>query len=65
MEGFLTPEQISIPMSVPIKLISDSEVATLMYLYEEIDACEGIETIDEIRKSIQDFLKTEYMSQKN
>ena len=41
MGGFKTPEQISIPMSIPIKLISVDfpEIEALKELYKEIDQC--------------------------
>ena len=66
MGGFKTPEQISIPMSIPIKLISVDfpEIEAVKNLYQEIDQCSNhnLENIDTLRDGIQDILESMYFS---
>ena len=64
----MTPQQISIPMSVPIKFASldSGKFQDVKQLFEKIDNCDGsdLKNIESLRNQVMDTLGGIYSSQK-
>ena len=65
---FMTPQQVSIPMSIPIKFASleSSKFSQIKALFDQIDSCDNadLKLIENLRTQVQDNLGGIYESQK-
>ena len=64
---FFTPEQISIPMGIPIKFnsLESKKYGDIQKLFNVVDTCDptDLDNIEKIRQNIMELLSDVYISQ--